>query len=255
MRNIKIVFSYDGGLFYGSQSQKNKKTVQDEIELALYRLTGEKARLAVAGRTDRGVHGIFQVANFLTSSSIPADRFAKAINGRLCQGIEINSAAEVTPEFHSRRNAKKREYLYFIYNGKQLPVIFWGRALHVEKRIDLKKVSRASRYFLGEHDFVNFCAKGSSQKDFTRQIYSLEVGVLGADILKKLKYSGRLVCVSIVADSFLYKMVRFIVGTLIEVGRGRLGMDTVKRLLTGQASNVKFKVSPPCGLYLNEVKY
>jgi tRNA pseudouridine38-40 synthase len=255
LRSIKIVFSYDGANFFGSQAQSNKKTVQDELELAIFKLTGEKIRLVSAGRTDRGVHAFSQVANFTTGSDIPADRFEQALNSKLGKGIIVNSASEVPLIFNSRKQAKKREYLYFVFNGKHLPVIFWDRVLHVTKPLDLKKISEAAQLFIGEHDFSNFCAKGGSQKGHRRHVYKLDAGIVGHDLIKMLDLPGDIICFRIIANAFLYKMVRFIVGTLLDVGTGRIDAEIVKRLVKGERMKIKSTVVSSCGLYLNNVKY
>jgi len=255
LRNIRIVFSYDGAQFFGSQAQTNKKTVQDELELAIFKLTREKVRLTSAGRTDRGVHAFSQVANFMTGSDIPADKFEQALNSKLGKGIIVNSASEVPLTFNSRKQAKKREYLYFVFNGKRLPVMFWDRVLHVTKPLDLEKMSEAAKLFIGEHDFSNFCAKGGSQKGTRRHVYKLDVSVAGHDLINMQDQSGDLISFRIIANAFLYKMVRFIVGTLLDVGTGRIDAVTVKGLIKGDVKDVKSTVVPSCGLYLNNVKY
>jgi tRNA pseudouridine38-40 synthase len=255
LRNIKIVFSYDGGLFFGSQAQSDKRTVQDELELAIFNLTKEKVRVTVAGRTDRGVHAFSQAANFMTGSSIPAEKFQQALNGKLGRGIVISDASEVPLEFNSRKQAKSREYLYFVFNGRNLPVMFWDRVLHVTRPLDMKKMSEAAKLFVGKHEFVNFCGKGSSQNHYIRRVDEMEVGPAGRDMIKELGFNGELICFRIVANSFLYKMVRFIVGTLLDVGTGRIGTGTVQKLIKGGPVDVKCSVVAPCGLYLSNVKY
>ncbi len=255
MKNVKIVFSYDGGLFFGSQSQDNKKTVQDELELAIFKLTGEKLRVTPAGRTDRGVHALSQAANFVTSSIIPIDKFPQALNSKLCEGIVVKEASEVPFTFNARKQAKKREYLYFVYNGAQMPVLFWGKVLQVTKPVDLKRMSEAAQLFVGKHCFVNFCGKGSSQNHYYRRVHELEVNLAGSDLIKKLGLKGELICFRIIADSFLYKMVRFIVGTLLDVGTGRIDARVVKKMVKGDHVNVRCPVVAPCGLYLSNVIY
>jgi tRNA pseudouridine38-40 synthase len=255
LKNIKIVFGYDGEPFFGSQSQDNKKTVQDELELAIFKLTGEKVRVTPAGRTDRGVHALSQAANFVLSSDIPLEKLPQALNSKLCEGIVVKEASEVPLTFNARKQAKKREYLYFVYNGTQVPVIFWGKVLHVIRPLDMKKMAEAAQLFVGNHCFVNFCGKGSSQNHFYRRIHEFEVGPAGSDLIKKLDPDGELICFRIVADSFLYKMVRFIVGTLLDVGTGRVDAKTVKKMIKGESVNIKCPVVEPCGLYLSNVIY
>jgi tRNA pseudouridine38-40 synthase len=268
LKNIKIVFSYDGSLFFGSQAQSDKKTVQGELELAIFKLTGEKLRVTPAGRTDRGVHAFSQAANFITGSSIPTDRFPQALNSKLGRGIIVNSAGEVPLTFHSRRQATVREYLYFVFNGKRMPVIFWDKVFQVTKPLDLKKMSEAAKLFIGEHDFSNFCAKGGSsaaagrlrqragrRENHVRRIHKLDVDLTGHDLIGKLDLPGDLICFRVVANAFLYKMVRYIVSTLLEVGTGRIDAGDVKKLIKGEAKDVKRTIVPSCGLYLNNVKY
>ena len=248
MRNIRITFSYDGSLFFGSQSQKNGKTVQGELEKAVHGLTGERTRVTLAGRTDRGVHAINQVANFRTRSSIPAERFHLALNGRIGDGIYVKSSAEVPSSFDARRSARKREYVYYIYSGKELPVIFWGRVLHVREPLSLKKISEAAKFLKGKHDFSKFCAMDKDQKNFVRRIHELKVS-------REMTPWGGLISIRIKADAFLYKMVRFIVGTLLEVGKGKMKAGTIRELVKGASVKVKRTVVPSCGLYLSNVEY
>jgi len=255
LKNVKIVFSYDGGPFFGSQSQSNKKTIQDELELAIFKLTGEKARVTPAGRTDRGVHALSQAANFVLSSVIPVEKLPQALNSKLCEGIVIKEACEVPLTFNARKQAKKREYLYFVYNGTYMPVMFWGKVLHVPRPVDLKKMAEAAQLFVGKHCFTSFCGKGSSQNNYYRRVHELEVSLAGNDLIKKIDLNGELICFRIVADSFLYKMVRFIVGTLLEVGTGRIDAKAVKRMIKGDPINIRCQVVEPCGLYLSNVVY
>lgn len=254
MRNIRIVFSYDGGLFYGSQAQSKVRTVQGQLERALHELTGDKVRIEIAGRTDRGVHALSQAANFLTRSAIPVKRFPAAINSRIGKGIIVKSAKEVASAFNSRRSAKSREYFYLIFNGPTAPVMFWERALHVAGQLNIAKMRRASRYLVGRHNFVNLCAKGG-QKDNNRRIDKIEIGMIGKDLIRRSRTQGSLIFVRIVAGSFLYKMVRSIVGVLLDVGRGRIKAETVKEMVKGKPIRERSAVVPPCGLYLSEVKY
>jgi tRNA pseudouridine38-40 synthase len=251
VRNIKIVFSYDGGLFYGSQSQSNGKTVQDELERAIYDITREKVRIALAGRTDRGVHAFSQVGNFLTGSKILAEKFPGAINSKLGKGIIVNNADEVPLLFNARKQAKTREYLYFVYNGRVLPVLFWDRVLHVKDDLDIKKMEQVAKGLIGRHNFVNFCGKGSSQNHFVRRIHELEIACAGQNLVEE----GKMIVFRVVADSFLYKMVRFIVGTLLEIGSSRLSISSIADLLKGERKDIKRAIVPSCGLYLSKVKY
>jgi len=132
LRNIRIVFSFEGGRFFGSQFQPDKRTVQDEIEKAIRRITGEKIRLKIAGRTDRGVHGLRQSANFKTRSSIPTERFARALNSRIGEGVRVLEAFNVRPD-SIRSRTLKRESIYTFFLTKRMPVIFLDKALLVRE--------------------------------------------------------------------------------------------------------------------------
>ena len=248
MRNIRLVISYDGGLFFGSQSQKTVKTVQGEIEKALKSVTGKKVKLTLAGRTDRGVHAFGQVANFHTASSIPADRFSAILNNRVGDGIRVSRSDEVPASFDARRSAKKRSYVYYIYNGGFLPVLFWGRVLHIRQPLDLRKMRAAAKLLKGRHDFINFCAKDPAQKHYKRRVIEVKIAL-------EPTIWGDLISINVSADSFLYKMVRSIVGTLIEAGKGKLSPSDVSKLLKGLNIKVNRPIVPPCGLYLSNVEY
>jgi tRNA pseudouridine38-40 synthase len=253
LKNIKLIFSYDGSLFFGSQAQNNLITVQGSLETAIQELTGKKLNVMLAGRTDRGVHATGQVANFKTNSSIPAGNFAAALNGKLKNGIVIDRSESVPAKFDSRRSAKSREYVYLVYNGKNIPVVLWGRALQVTRPLNIRKMALAAKCLIGKHDFSGFCAKGSEQKYFIRHMRKLEISCIGRDMLKTCKDPGRLIRLRFVADSYLYKMIRLIVGMLIDIGVGRMGVEEIKKILKGTSK--ASKVVSPCGLYLCEVKY
>ena len=254
MRNIKLVFSYDGSQFFGSQAQPNNKTVQDAIEHAIFRLTRKKARLTFAGRTDRGVHGSNQVANFLTDSSIPADRFAKALNAVCDKNINVKRAEEVGLEFNSRHDARTREYVYYVYSGEHVPLIFSGKVMRYRKPLNLRKMLKAAGYFIGRHNFKDLSAKGSERDSTIRTVFGLDIGYAGQDLLRLFKDKGKIYYFRIVADSYLYKMVRFIVAALLQVGSGSLKLSELKRIIKCEGKSMR-QVVPPCGLYLNEVKY
>ncbi len=262
MRNIKLLISFNGSGFSGSQVQDDRRTVQGEIETAIHKLTGKRARLVLAGRTDAGVHALSQAANFRTSSGIPARKFAEALNTKLAGDLRVIGSAEARASFDARASARRREYLYLLYNGKDLPVMFQGRAAHVKRPLDVKKMSDAARLFMGRHDFFNFSARDVAQRAFRRRVFGLRVGTLSGDLIRECGYEGHLIVFRIEADAFLYRMVRFIVGSLIETGSGRIGAGDIKAMLAptealGRARKTakKSALAPSCGLYLSNVKY
>ncbi len=163
-------------------------------------------------------------------------------------GIRILSSGEATKGFDARRSARRREYVYYVHNGKEFPVVFWDKVLHVPERLDLKKMSAAAKLFKGKHNFVNFCSKDKGQKYLFRSIYSIRVK-------KGRTVWGSVISIRVTADSFLYRMVRYIVGALLDVGRGRMRTEVLKKLIKGEAVKMNMTVAPSCGLYLSNVEY
>jgi tRNA pseudouridine38-40 synthase len=254
VKNIKLVISYNGSLFHGSQIQTEQDTVQGEIENALRKLTKKKTRVCFAGRTDSGVNANGQVANFRTNSPIPPSKFAYVLNGLLKNGVRIVSSKEVPAAFDARRSALRREYIYFIFNGKDLPAMLTGRVGQERAPLNIKLMRKAAKKFTGRHDFSDFCAVDEDQTDHVRRIYEVKVASTPNDLLKVQGTAGKLIYIKISADAFLYKMVRFIVGALISAGKGEISAGEISVKLKN-SSGVKTKPAVACGLYLNNVKY
>jgi tRNA pseudouridine38-40 synthase len=244
MRNIKLTIEYDGKDFNGWQKQPNKLNIQGTIEKAIESITGEEVVLNASGRTDAGVHALGQVANFKTNSNIPIEKMAIAINSRLKKSIVIKDAEEVDERFHSRLNCKRKTYRYVINNSKQGTAIYRNLEYHVSNNIDIDKMSKAVKYFEGEHDFKAFKASGTSSKSSVRTIYEAKVYKEGDRIFIELTGNG-----------FLYNMVRIISGTLLEVGLGKIQPEEITGIIeTGKRENAG-KTLPAHGLYLVEVNY
>ena len=207
MTNIKLTIQYDGTNYCGWQRQKNGISIQEKVEDAIYLVTGEKVKLIASGRTDRGVHAQGQVANFITSSKIPPDRFKYALNSKLPQDISIVKSELVPENFHARYDAKGKVYRYVIFNGEIRNPLYNRYAYHVPVKLDFDLMDKAKDYFLGRHDFRAFMAQGSSVKSTIRTIKDIN-----------LDKREELIFFTIEGDGFLYNMVRIIVGTLVEVG-------------------------------------
>ena len=158
MRNIKLIIEYDGKKFGGWQKQPNKSNIQGEIEKAIEEITGEKIDLIASGRTDAGVHSLGQTANFKTESNIPIEKFAIAINSKLKKSIVIKSAEEVDERFHSRYSVKSKTYRYIINNSEMGTAIYRDLEYHFPIKLDVEKMNKAAKYFVGEHDFAGFKA-------------------------------------------------------------------------------------------------
>jgi len=245
MRNIKLTIEYDGTDYFGWQIQKRKRTVQGEITKTLERILKEKVRLTGAARTDSGVHALSQVANFKTrNEKLATNSLVRALNSLLPSDIVIKEVKEVPDNFHARYSASSKIYRYRILN-RYFPSalerrFFW----HIPGSLDWEKIREASKYFFGKHDFSLFSVKGSSRKN--RQCTVRDFGV------RRLK---NFYILQIEADHFLYKMVRRIVGALIEVGRGKFEPEYIKALLDKKISTLRARTAPPHGLFLIEVKY
>jgi tRNA pseudouridine38-40 synthase len=244
MRNIKIVIEYDGHSYHGWQSQINALSVQDVIERALYKLTGEETALTGASRTDTGVHALGQVANFFTRSAIPAEKFAFALNTMLPVDITIRDSEEVPPDFHSRFSATGKRYIYKIYNHPFPSALLRHRAYHVYLPLNLEHMQKGAACLVGTHDFSAFMATGSRVKTTVRTIRKLSVAK-----------NGDMITLDVEGDGFLYNMVRIIAGTLVEIGMGRIRAEDVPDIISGKDRRKAGRTAPPHGLYLAEVFY
>lgn len=243
-KNIKLIIEYEGTNYCGWQIQKNALSIQQEIEGALYKLTGEKISLIGAGRTDAGVHAYGQVANFYSNSNIPADKFSYALNSILPKDIIIKQSNLVEASFHARFSAKGKRYKYLILNDLFPSAFFMDRVWHVSKTLDLESIIVASKHFIGEHDYRAFCSSGTSVKDFVRTIY---------DVL--INKQDNIISLEIVGNGFLYNMVRIITGTLVQVGLGKISPDSLPEIIDSCDRERAGMTAPPDGLYLMEVLY
>ena len=246
MRNIKLTIEYDGTRYNGWQSQSNGSAIQDKIEDAIYKLTNEKVRIAGAGRTDSGVHAYGQVANFYTSSSIPADKFSFALNTILPEDIVVKKSEEANHDFHAGFSAKGKRYEYLIYNSTHPSALLRNKSWHVFYCLDVESMKEAASYLIGTHDFASFMAKDndSRMKSTIRTIRE-------ASVVRE----GNIIKIGISGNGFLYNMVRIIAGTLTDVGRGKLKAGCINDIINGRDRRLAGKTAPPQGLYLVEVYY
>lgn len=245
MRNIKLVLEYDGTNYAGWQRQKNALTIQQVLEEALYKLTGEKITVIGAGRTDSGVHARGQVANFLTASRIPAERFSFALNSVLPWDIRALDSHEVPHEFHARYWAKAKHYRYSIWVRPHAPAIGRNYYYHVPDSLDVDAMKAATRYIIGTHDFKAFQSTGSSAKNTVRTIY-------------EAYWTWEPPCYlyfDIKGNGFLYNMVRILVGTFIEIGRHKMSESDIRQALESGDRNKAGPTAPAHGLCLEKVYY
>lgn len=247
MRNIKLTIAYDGSGFHGWQVQPGVPTIQGALNEAASQITQEKITLHGASRTDTGVHALGQVAHFRTQSRLAAEEFQRALNGLLPPTIRVVAAEEVGPDFHSRWQSLAKTYRYRIFRGRVLSPFDYMRVLHYSGPLDEEAMAAAARMFEGEHDFSSFAAASGiedDERDMTRMIFSSEIVREGDELVYVVR--GR---------SFLRYMVRKMVGTLIEVGRGRLATADIARIFEARDRNASGPTAPPEGLYLVSLEY
>jgi tRNA pseudouridine38-40 synthase len=251
MRYFKLTIAYDGTDFHGWQVQKNKATVQGELISVLRRLTQEEIQLNGSGRTDSGVHALGQVASFRTQSPLSALEFQRALNALLPPSIRIVAAEETGPAFNARFSAKGKTYRYRLYRGKVVPPFLWRYVLHYPFPLDEEAMKEAAARFVGSHDFSSFAASTGSEDDdkernMVREIYSTE--------LKRTEDNEEL-WFTVHGHSFLRYMVRKMMGTLLEVGRGKLTPVDVDALFALKDRSKSGPTMPPQGLCMVKVEH
>lgn len=244
MRNIKLVLEYNGSRYAGWQSQKNRLSIQDKIEECLRNIINEDVRLISAGRTDAGVHAKAQVANFKTSSALAPLKMKKALNALLPSDIRIRNIQEVNLDFHARYSAKRKIYRYYIYSGEVLSPFLSEYVWHLPLKLNFEVMAKEARFLEGRHNFSSFQAKGSGATDAVREVYRAE-----------MKKRGFLYQFEIEANGFLYKMVRMIMGVLVEAGRGKFAPGIIPSLLRRRCKLKTIPTAPAGGLFLWRVIY
>ena len=241
---ILLTVAYDGTDFCGYQVQPSKRTVEEEINNAIYKITGENVKSVASGRTDSGVHALGQKVHFDTNSNIPCKSFYKALNGVLPSDIKVLNSKRVKSDFNARYFAKEKTYVYSIYYGETENPLKSRYKTYVNKALDVEKMKEASKLLVGTHDFKCFLASGSSVKDTVRTIYSIKIIKKGKDV--DIKVSG---------NGFLYNMVRIIAGTLVGVSYGSVSLKDIKTALENGDRKLVGKTMPPQGLCLLSVSY
>ena len=242
LRNIKLTLQYDGSAYHGWQIQTNAVTIQEILENALKKITGEKIYVTGCGRTDAGVHALGYVCNFRSVTAIPSERIPYALNAYLPNDIVCIHAEDVSSAFHSKSSALKKRYTYYI-NNSPFPDIFL-HSWHVRFPLDMSAMQRAAYAFLGTHDFLGFASSGFSVKTTVRTIYSL-------DITKE----KNIISLDITGDGFLYNMVRIIAGTLVYAGSGKICPDDIPGIIASRDRKKAGITAPADGLFLSEVYY
>lgn len=242
---VKLTLTYDGTDFFGWQIQPNAITVQEVVQKALEELTGEKIKLVGSGRTDAGVHAKGQVAHFdINKCTIPAENVYRAVNTILPPNVKAVWSEKAEDNFDACRNAKRKTYIYRVYE-KEVELPLKDRyAVRVNKGLNFEAMVSAGKLMEGEHDFKSFCSSGSGALTTVRTIYSLDINKEGEDIT-----------FTVTGNGFLYNMVRIIVGTLLKVGYGKMSEEEVKEMLNGGGRSLGGDTIPAKGLCLEKVEY
>ena len=242
---IALIVEYDGTCYHGSQLQRGLLTIQEVIEEALCKLTGEKTRAKMAGRTDAGVHARGQVVSFNTESVLPAEVFIKGLNYYLPGDVAVREAFKVDDSFDARSSALSREYKYYILNSPTRSPIKRSFAHRVSKKLDTGAMNQACQALIGKRDFASFVTRTEiGKKSTVRNVYKAEI-----------ETDGDLVILNMVANAFLPHQVRNTAGALIRVGLGKMTVSEFNNMVQAKRPGLAGPTAPACGLCLMKVNY
>lgn len=244
MRNLLLTLRYNGTNFHGWQIQPNGDTVQQELCSALKKISGNDENIIGCSRTDAGVHANMFCCNVRTECSVPAEKIPDALNFYLPSEIAVYDCKEVDYGFHARYNCKGKEYIYLIYNGKYRNPFYENKAMFYPYRIDAEMLNSQAKAFKGIHDFSAFCSAGTEVTDKVREIYNCSV-----------ERNGDLIEIRVSGNGFLYNTMRIIVGTLLDIQRGKIGKDSIPSIIESKNRDNAGATAVPDGLYLNKVFY
>jgi len=245
VRNIKLTIEYDGTAFHGWQIQPGLKTIQGVMRERIAQITQGKVNLLGAGRTDAGVHALGQVANFQTESAIDLTALQRGLNSLLAPDIVIKGIEEVEEGFHARFSARSKRYEYHILNRPYPSALLRAYAWFIPHQLNLASMEQCGRLLIGSHDFSSFRASGDESRHSIREVIRLQIE----------RREGDLIVIVIEANAFLREMVRSIVGTLVDVGRGKTSLEEFQEIFEARDRRQAGMTAPALGLFLAEVKY
>ena len=244
MRNLRLDICYEGTRYRGWQRLSGvDNTIQGKLEQTLSRILDEPIEISASGRTDAGTHARLQVVSFHCNSNMPCEEILLLLRRYLPEDIGIYSCKNASPRFHARLNAKTKTYTYRVWNSQQ-PCVFERKFVYIDASpVDMDLMRKAAAHFIGEHDFSAFCANKNIKKSTVRYVESFDIQNYGNEIQ-----------FTVTGNGFLHHMVRIMVGTLLEVGRGERAADSSPALFSGNREDAGALV-PACGLCLMEVNY
>lgn len=248
MPTFKLTLAYDGTDFFGWQLQPDRPTVQGALEAALAKILQQPIRVAGSGRTDTGVHALGQVASFEVETELPAASLQRSLNAVLPETVAVVECAVATPGFHAIRDAVRKRYRYVIHDGPVKEVFRRRYCWQVKSRLDVEAMQRGGQGLVGTHDFRSFETNWPTRDSSVRTIYAV-------DVTRGAGRDADLVQIEVEANGFLYNMVRAIVGTLYEVGRGKRDADWPAEVVAAQNRGAAGMTAPACGLFLLWVDY
>ncbi|MCX6355188.1 MAG: tRNA pseudouridine(38-40) synthase TruA [Candidatus Aureabacteria bacterium] len=243
-RTIKLLVEYDGTNYQGWQVQPDVPTIQGELERAIHKITGEKVRVHGAGRTDAGVHALGQVANFPLSHPMPCEKMRLALNAVLPRDIVLHEVEEADGTFHARYSARLKRYRYLILNRPFPSALDRNTVVHVARPLDVDAMREAAKGLVGTFDFSSFACNSGEEENPTRTVTDISVS-----------RQGDYITIEIEAVSFLYKMARSIVATLLDVGKGKLKPGDILGILGARDRSKSSATAPAKGLCLIRVEY
>ncbi|RSL29105.1 tRNA pseudouridine(38-40) synthase TruA [Salibacterium salarium] len=245
MQRVKAIISYDGTNFSGWQVQPGARTVQKEVEAVLTKIhKGQRTSAIASGRTDSAVHSVGQVMHFDTPFAIPEEKWPKAINKLLPPDVQVKASFYVDSSFHARFDAVEKEYRYRVHNVKEKDIFRRNHVYFYPYPINVEEIKQAASYMVGTHDFSSFCASRTDVVDMVRTIHEVRVEEHGDELHFVFRGSG-----------FLYNMVRIMVGTLLEAGKGLRQADDVPGIIEAKSRPAAGNTVPGHGLYLWDVSY
>lgn len=255
MGKIRLLIEYNGTAYQGWQIQKKGDTIQGIIEDRILKITGEQSRVIGAGRTDAGVHALGQVAAFRTESRLDPQTIKRALNAVLPQDIRVLDASVADGSFNPRDDATKKSYFYVITNQRISSAFLYRYSWLVQQQLELKSMTEAAQVLIGTYDFSSFMGTGSSIKNPVRQIFSLSIDRFEKIDFMTVSIKGEFIKIRIEANGFLRHMARNIIGTLVEIGRGRISADRMEEILKSHDRRLAGPTAPATGLFLERIVY